>query len=227
MKELELPDTVPVMTLPETVFFPQSLLPLHIFEPRYRQMLRDVLSGNRLFAVAQLDTRLSASQPDSHEPPCRIASLGVVRACQKAEDETSNLLLQGLCRIEVVDIVRERPYRLISIRALSSSHGGNSSQLEAARTEVIRLIGLRQRLGGATPPGIANFLKTIEDADTFVDLAAFNLCEDGRLKQTLLETLPTLRRLELYRAHLKAEVEAIRLRRKLQGKIPDDDISGN
>ena len=221
-----MPETVPVMTLPETVFFPQALLPLHIFEPRYRQMLRDVLAGNRLFAVAQLDPRLS-SQPDSHEPPCRIAALGIVRACQKAGDETSNLLLQGLCRIEVVDIVRERPYRLISIRALSSSHGGNSSQLEAARTAVIRLINLRQRLGGPTPPGLANFLRSIEDADTFVDLAAFNLCSDGRLKQTLLETLPTLRRLELYQAHLKSEVEAIRLRRKLQGQVSDEGIAGN
>ncbi|HLP24805.1 MAG TPA: LON peptidase substrate-binding domain-containing protein, partial [Acidobacteriota bacterium] len=39
METIELPETVPVMTLPNTVFFPQSLLPLHIFEPRYREML--------------------------------------------------------------------------------------------------------------------------------------------------------------------------------------------
>ena len=43
------------MTLPNTAFFPQALMPLHIFEPRYREMLRDVLASNRLFAVAGLD----------------------------------------------------------------------------------------------------------------------------------------------------------------------------
>ena len=53
--EIVLPSEVPVMTLPETVFFPQALMPLHIFEPRYREMLRNVLATNRLFAVAGLD----------------------------------------------------------------------------------------------------------------------------------------------------------------------------
>ena len=46
--EITLPDEVPVMTLPNTTFFPQALMPLHIFEPRYRQMLRDALATNRL-----------------------------------------------------------------------------------------------------------------------------------------------------------------------------------
>ena len=62
MESLHVPETVPVMTLPNTVFFPQALLPLHIFEPRYRQMLRDVLARDRLFAVARLDSA-GAAQP--------------------------------------------------------------------------------------------------------------------------------------------------------------------
>src|ERR1043166_5159592 len=53
--EITLPDEVPVMTLPNTAFFPQALMPLHIFEPRYRHMLRDVLASNRVFAIAGLD----------------------------------------------------------------------------------------------------------------------------------------------------------------------------
>ena len=55
--EIKLPDEVPLMTLPNTAFFPQALMPLHIFEPRYRHMLRDVLGSNRLFAVAGLNPR--------------------------------------------------------------------------------------------------------------------------------------------------------------------------
>jgi Lon protease-like protein len=53
--EIQVPDEVPVMTLPNVAFFPQALLPLEIFEPRYRHMLRDVLATNRIFAVAGLD----------------------------------------------------------------------------------------------------------------------------------------------------------------------------
>src|SRR4051812_30825671 len=101
--EITLPDEVPVMTLPNIAFFPQALMPLYIFEPRYRRMLRDVLASNRLFAVAGLDP-VRVSDPTQFEPPYRVASVGIVRACQKSEDGTSKLLLQGICRVEIVSI---------------------------------------------------------------------------------------------------------------------------
>src|SRR5437870_3365342 len=91
--EIVVPDEVPVMTLPNLAFFPQALLPLRIFEPRYKEMLRDVLATNRLFAVAGLDAREGSAQ---FEPLYRIATIGIVRACQGNEDGTFNLLLQGL-----------------------------------------------------------------------------------------------------------------------------------
>src|SRR5690554_6058700 len=108
--EIILPDELPVMTLPNITFFPQALMPLHIFEPRYREMLKDVLATNRLFAVAGLNEKL-AGQPNQFEPPHRIASVGIIRACQKNADGTSNLLLQGLCRVEFLEIVTDAPYR--------------------------------------------------------------------------------------------------------------------
>ena len=98
--EIQVPGEVPVMTLPNVAFFPQALLPLHIFEPRYRHMLRDVLATNRIFAVACLDS-LAAASDERFEPPHRVACIGLVRACQKNENGTSNLLLQGLCRVAI------------------------------------------------------------------------------------------------------------------------------
>lgn len=226
MELLHIPDSVPVMTLPNTVLFPQALLPLHIFEPRYRRMLADVLATDRLFAIARLD---NSTHPHlgTTEPLNRIAAIGIVRACQQAENETSNLLLQGLTRVEVTGILREEPYRVIAVKALSSSPGTSHTALECLRAEVLRLVNLRRRLGTPAPQGLSQFLESIDDADTFADLAAFNLCDDGDFKQTLLETLDTGRRLALFAQRLKSEVEAIRLRRKLQGKLPEDDIANN
>ncbi len=226
MDTLHVPDTVPVMTLPHTVFFPQALLPLHIFEPRYRQMLRDVLARDRLFAVAHLDP-VRAAQPDANEPAHPIATVGIIRACQKADSDSSNLLLQGLCRVEIKSIVRQHPYRLIAIRPLTTTAGGNHSQLELERLEVMRLLNLRRRLGTPAPKGMTRFLESIEDFDSFADLAAFNLCEDSAIKQKLLEELDTCRRLRLFAAQLKAEIEGQKLRRKLQGHLTDDHIADN
>jgi Lon protease-like protein len=224
--EITLPEEVPVMTLPNTAFFPQALMPLHIFEPRYRQMLRDVLASNRLFAVAGLDLE-RIDEPGRFEPPFRIGSVGIIRACQKNDNGTSNLLLQGLCRVEIMEIVRDEPYRQIRIRALSSEAGASPGENEALRRELARLLNLKLKLAATGPSEMTAFLKTVEDPEAFVDIAAFSLCEDTALKQRLLETLDVHLRLELFGAQLRTEIEGLKLRRKLQGRLPDERISEN
>jgi len=226
METLQVPETVPVMTLPDTVFFPQALLPLHIFEPRYRQMLQDVLSRDRFFAVAHLD-QVRAAKAGALEPAHAIASVGIIRACQKAEGENANLLLQGICRVEIVSVIHEHPYRIIRIRPLKTNAGGNHTELEIVRHEVMRLLNLRRRLGTATPKGMTQFLESIEDFDAFADIAAFNLCEDSQLKQKLLEELDTCRRMRLFAARLQGEIVEKKLTRKLQGPLLDDHIVDN
>ena len=156
-----------------------------------------------------------------------MATVGIIRACQKADGETSNLLLQGLCRVEIQGIVRQHPYRLITVRPLKTTAGGSFSQLEAERLEVMRLLNLRRRLGTPAPKGMTRFLESIEDCDSFADLAAFNLCDDSGIKQRLLEELDTRRRLQLFAARLKAEIGEQKLRRKLQGHLADDHIADN
>jgi ATP-dependent Lon protease len=220
-----MPDEVPVITLPEVAFFPQALLPLHIFEPRYRQMLSDVLASDRLFAVAGLDPR-RAGAPGQVEPPHRIAGIGIVRACQKNGNGTSNLLLQGLCRVEIQGIVGDEPYRRIRVRALTSEPGAPAAENRRLRAELARLLRLKFKLDETTAE-MTGLLKTIEDPETFVDVAAFSLCESPVLKQKLLETLDVHDRLELFNRRLRVEIGALRLRRKLQGGMSDDRIGEN
>jgi Lon protease-like protein len=224
--EITLPGQISVMTLPNVAFFPQALMPLHIFEPRYRQMLKEALATHRLFAVAGLDPK-RAEDASIFEPAHRIATVGIVRACQKAENGTSNLLLQGLARVAFTEIVREHPYRIARIQALTSEPGAADPENLRLRTDLAKLIVTKQRLGGAVPADFAKFLKTIEDPETFVDLAAFSLCENSALKQRLLETLDVHARLQLFSSQLRTEIETIKLRRKLQGRLPDDHISDN
>jgi ATP-dependent Lon protease len=226
METLQVPETVPVITLPNTVFFPQALLPLHIFEPRYQEMLSAVLATNRIFAVARLDPA-QAAQPGAHEPAHTIATVGIIRACQEAADSTSNLLLQGISRVAISRIIHEHPYRLVAVQPLASTAGGNQTQLEIVRLEVMRLLQLRRRLGAPAPKGMTQFLEGIEDFDTFADVAAFNMCDDSAFKQKMLEELDTRRRLQLFAVQLKGEIEVQKIRRKLQGQLPDDGIVNN
>lgn len=221
--EILVPDQIAVMTLPGVTFFPQALLPLHIFEPRYRLMLKEALAAHRLFTVAKL-----ADDPASaFEPAHRIATMGIVRACQENENGTSNLLLQGLVRVEMLDILREEPYRLARIRALSSDNGADPEENVRLRSNLSRLLHLKQRLQGQAIGDFGRFLKTVEDPEAFVDIAAFNLCEDPSLKQTLLETLDVRQRLRLFAQSLRRDIDRIKLDKRLQGPLADEAIGNN
>ena len=214
------------MTLPNVAFFPQALLPLEIFEARYRHMLRDVLASNRIFAVAGLDLGAAAME-DGFEPPHRIACLGLIRACQKNVDGTSSLLLQGLCRVSIESIVGDEPYRKIRIRTLASEPGADASENARLRSELAKLIRLRLKLSPGGAEGMTDLLKTIEDPEIFADIAAFNLCKNAMLRQKLLETLDVNRRLGLLMKVLRSEVDAAILQLRLMGGPSDDQIRRN
>jgi ATP-dependent Lon protease len=189
-------------------------------------MLKESLTSDRLFAVAGLNAKL-AQDTGQFEPPHRVATIGIVRACQKSDDGTSNLLIQGLARVEIVEILREHPFRCVRIRPLASEPGADAAENDRLRQGLGKLLHTKQRLCGSIPREFAQFLKTVNDPETFVDLAAYTLCDDAKFKQKLLETLDVHARLQLYTTRLRRDIDALKLHRKLQGRLPDEHIERN
>jgi len=223
---IDLPADAPVMTLPNTALFPQALLPLYIFEPRYRQMLAEALEGNRLFAVAGLDA-LRAEEPDQVEPPFPVAGLGIIRACHENADGTSNLVLQGIARVRCRAILSEEPYRRCSIEVLPTAPGAVATELRRQRLALIQQLTEWRELGGPVSADAMRFLRSLREPETFLDLAAFTLCQDALEKQRLLEELDTAARYDRFLRHLRTEASQLRLAKELQGKLRDDDIMRN
>src|SRR4029079_11416324 len=142
---MELPTEVPVMTLPSATLFPQALLPLYIFEPRYRQMLADSLKSDRMFSVAM-------QKPGrSRETPCPVAGLGLIRVSVDHEDGTSHLILQGLARVELGETVQRKPSRIRNIRALQAEVT-DSIMIDALLAKVHELVGRRMEVGDCPFP---------------------------------------------------------------------------
>lgn len=222
---IEIPAEVPVMTLDDTVLFPQAMMPLFIFEPRYRLMLEEVLANDRIFAVAGLNREETSDNID--EPPHKIAGVGMVRACRKNSDGTSNLILQGLARVECREIVSETPFRRVRIRALSSDQDGSEKNLAAMQPTLLGHLRTQIRLGAAIPDEVLQFLRQIEDPENCLDLAIFTLCPSGSLKQELLETRGILARYEKFERFLRAQIEQIKLDKKLKGELDEDDLGQN
>src|SRR5437870_4727549 len=115
---ISLPKAVPVMPLPGATLFPHALLPLHIFEPRYRAMLSHALTHDRMFCVALLKTQRAEWRRTSDFS--QTATVGLVRACVGRGDGTSDLILQGLKRVRFTGFEQAQPFPIAEIELLES-----------------------------------------------------------------------------------------------------------
>lgn len=224
-QEIEIPREVPVMTLSQTVLFPQAMMPLFIFEPRYREMLEHALKYDRIFAVATLDER--EDDAEALETAYSVAGVGIIRACKQNPDGTSNLILQGLARVELEDIVSEDPYRQARIRQILSQSDGSEESLNAIQPTLLALIQTQMRLGAAIPKEVIQFLSNITDPESVLDLAIYTLCPSGYFKQELLETRGILARFEKFERVLRHQIQRIKMDQQLKGGLDDEDIGAN
>jgi len=177
------------MTLPNAILFPQALLPLYIFETRYRAMLKESLNNQRMFAVA-LSNESSSPAP----VPRRIAGVGLIRACVDKPDGTSNLILQGVSRVRFTDFVQEQPYYVGKIEVLSTEES-DELEVEALSAKLLEMIGTMHDSGDIQAEGILKFLNEIRDSDALADIVTYSFIDDVTRKQEILETLNLRQRL--------------------------------
>ena len=186
--EIDLPSRTPVMTLPEVAFFPKVMMPLFIFEPRYRNMLQSSLEGNRMFAVAGLD-KSKIEFAVENEPAHKVATLGIIRGCRTQEDGTSQLILQGLSRIRIDEIYDEKPYREAQITPLESTHYVGREQLLEKRKALLNLVKRQASYNTQLPTELLSFMEGLEEPEDFADLVAYSMINNPELKQSILDTL--------------------------------------
>ena len=187
---MEMPEEVGIMTLPTAILFPQALLPLYIYEPRYRAMLKQSLANQRMFAVALPQT---SSSPVLE--PHRIAGVGLIRACVDKSDGTSNLILQGVSRVRFTDFVQEKPFYIARIEVLTTEES-DALEVEALSIKVLEMIGAMHDAGQIPAEGILKYLNEITDYDALADIVTYSFIENLPRKQEILETLNLRQRLQ-------------------------------
>ena len=166
------------MILPWVSLFPGALLPLYIFEDRYRAMLSEALSGDRFIALAHSDENGCLSS---------IGSLGVIRACVTNEDGTSHLILQGISRVRF-DSMESAPYPRSRLTVCSDpdSHPVATTQLRERLREVCRQIVLG---AGGVPEEFQAYLERDVPLGFLADVVASALVPDPQQKRQLLEVI--------------------------------------
>jgi len=200
---VELPDEVPVMPLPGAVLFPNALLPLHIFEPRYREMLEQALKRDRMLSVALI----KPSCPEWHaaEDFFHLATIGLIRACVGRGDGTSNLVLQGLHRVRFTSFEQETPFPVAKIDIVEAS-GDPTVETEALGEKVLELYRKLKRADRKLPPKVDRYLAQLSDLEMLADLIASAFVDDPLRRQQMLEESSLNQRLRLLITFLQDEI---------------------
>ena len=200
---------LPMFPLPTVVLFPPALLPLHIFEERYKALARDVLAGHHFLAISLLT---SPDDADTQErPPVqRVAGVGEVVMAHELPDGRFNLVVRGRARIRIdSELESNEPYRLISASELPDLPAVDASDLRDADQSLRALVG---QLADAIPDGgelLRQVVVSQETPSELVDVLAAALIVDPALRQRLLETRDVMKRIERVSAEVVAMTSRI------------------
>lgn len=202
------PLTLPIFPLPDVTFFPHTLLPLHVFEARYRAMVMDALARDRRLAVVKLKPGFEADyagKPAVHP----IAGAGEIVSWERLATGRYNILVKGEWRIRVES---ERPsdtlYRIVTAQRLDDvvptiDVSASLARIRDACGRLLRALDrpadlLDTALAAGQPPG------------AIADRIAAAVVPDAGLRQELLETLDVTQRLDRLGGVLEQLVSQLR-----------------
>ena len=202
---------LPLFPLPNAVLFPDAFLPLHIFEPRYLAMVRDVLQGHRALAVVMITDK---DRVDSHGHPAiaDIAGVGVIVDHVELPGGRYDILLRGRARVHLSELPFEAPYRRAKAQIISSPPNdvlpGELMALMTAASTFATLVdkahgGFEFRFPPTASPGV------------LADLCAHQLVIDPRERQVILETMDV-------RARVRRVAETLVVQRLAFGSTEGD-----
>ena len=201
-------DLLPIFPLPNVVLFPNVFLPLHIFEPRYREMIGDALASDRVIGMVLL--RPGWEKEYAGRPPVYpIGCSGVITHVERLADGRYNIVLRGLERFRIVEEDDARSYRRARVEALSEQTLGAADRpvVRAQRAKLEALLApagersgaLRQAHGvpGASTDSDASSAAAMSDEDLVNALAQY------------LDLEPLEKQALLQRDSLRARAEAL------------------
>jgi Lon protease-like protein len=184
-----LPRAIPIFPLPNVVLFPNVVLPLHIFEPRYRQMVSDALAGDRIIGMVLLRPGWERDY-EGRPPVYPIGCAGLITHAERMSDGRYNIALRGLEKFRIAAEDHSRSYRVASIETLTEElTAGERSEVREERRRLEALLVPQPEGRGAdtkVPP-------SMPDEDLVNALAQYLELEPVE-KQALLERASVLDR---------------------------------
>jgi Lon protease-like protein len=201
-------DALAIFPLPNAVLLPGGVLPLHVFEPRYREMTRECLAGSRVMAIALLRPGFEA-QYHERPPVHAVCGIGTIVASDELSDGRYHLILRGDGRVRIEhELPARRSYREVRATLLPDVVTARPDELAAGHEQLLALCDRNAEL--------RDLVHARDDAGACADLLCAALLQDPLRRQRVLEALDPADRIDV----------AVELVARMLA-ISDDDVDVN
>ena len=220
--ELNIPDVLGILPLRGTVILPHAVAPLAVGRPGSVRLIQDALQGSRILgAVMQRDP--GAEDPRAHELHT-IGTVILIHKALKQPDGTLRLVVQGISRFRISDVVQEAPFLRARIQRLTDEAPTAATlEVEALARTASGLFQKVVALSPTLPDELVNVVGAAEGPSALSDLIAGSLPTlSTTLRQELLETISVAERLQKLVAALTKEVEVLELGSKIQSEAQSE-----
>src|SRR3989441_4459367 len=221
-KDLPVPDILGILPLRNTVVFPHAVVPLGAGRASSLRLIEEALAGSRLVgAVMQRD---AAEDAPGAAGLHRVGTVVVIHRVLKQADGTLRLIVQGLERFRMVEVVQESPYLRARIEPIAADGDATPTlEVEALSRSALSLFQKVVSLSPTLPDELANVAAAADGASALADLIVSSLPTlPVTLKQELLETIDVKQRLERLVGALGKEAEVLELGSKIQSDVQSE-----
>jgi len=216
--ELQLPEVISILPIRSTVAFPGTVLPLAIGRKRSKKLLGDLTPNESVIGlVTQRDAAIEKPGP---RDIFRIGTVASLLKVIKMPGDSSNIIVHGIVRFRIVEIISTEPYIKARIRILTIKDK-KTKRLQALMVNVRNAAGRLVALSPNVPEEASVMLENIENPTALADFLAANLHSPVAEKQQLLEELDPEKRLAKISIALANQLEVLELSNKIQGQVKE------
>ena len=215
---LQMPEEIGILPIRSSVAFPGTVMPIAIGRQQSIKLISDTTPHETIFGlVSQRDPDIEDPGPDDlYEVGTAASVLKVI----KMPGGTMNIIVHGIARFEILDIVQVKPYIKARVRLLSGK-ARMTKKLRALMVNVRDAAHQVISLSPNLPEEAAILLDNVDSPSALVDFLAATLSISTEEKQELLEETNANRRLEIISVHLANQLELLELSHKIQGQVRD------
>jgi ATP-dependent Lon protease len=216
--DVTIPDALPILPLRDGVVFPQTAVPLAVTQPASVRLVDDVMRGNRLLAlVAQRDPQ---KEPAGLDDLHRVGTAGMIHQLARGADGSVRLVVQGLERVRLLDLLGTEPYLVGRVEA-AGEPAVAGPEVEALRHAVVEIFGRLVAVSPELPDELAAGAPNVVDPRQLVYFAASVIPLGAAARQELLELEPVTAKLRRLVDLLQRELAVRELGRKITSETEE------